>query len=467
MFARIVAALAVTGSMYSAIGCAVDAHAPGVNGDFAQMPRIGEAEGPCTDGATRACSVELSRTEEVVNCFSGVSVCTGGVWGACGSPDDGSGATMTSKSLVGLTDSAPGDLSAKAIGESSPTTGICKSNPCDPYCRNYDERPAIAYSTGAVTSSWYENATGFGGSPPGFISKLVREPCNSPIDCGYDLHCDYSTKKCVRNEPGWTYAPSVCGTTDITVGAACEVAGRVTFPVCNRGNVAVPAGKEIRLALQNGNWIRQPECPVAPVNCKQALTAPLYPGACVQVDACGYSGNVVAFVNIDGSISECPGTGGSLGCSDNWSDVKVVECAYQSITSYEPKTFVQQYKAVCALGSRPSWQLLAYDATTAANQSGASAVKFEVQTAPLLSNGAPGTFSPYVTAANTAAGDPANCAVSGPTPCPKNLFTALGGKPSSYDQVLNLKISLTPTPDQLAGATLRSWQVSYACVPTE
>jgi len=41
------------------------------------------------------------------------------------------------------------------------------------------------------------------------------------------------------------------------------------------------------------------------------------------------------------------------------------------------------------------------------------------------------------------------------------------GEPAANHARIKLTISLTPTPDALRPATLRSWQVSYSCVPTE
>ena len=180
----------------------------------------------------------------------------------------------------------------------------------------------------------------------------------------------------------------------------------------------------------------------------------------MTVDTCGYSGNAVAFVNADLAIPECAGPAGTpLGCFDNWSDVKVVPCVQQTLTSYLPLTFEQAYSSSCAIGSRPVWQFLTYSGTAPSNASGRANIKFEAQTAKS------GVYGPLVVAANTASGDPAICSASTPG-CPKNLFTILGSS-AAYDTALKLKITLTPTPDSLLPATLQSWQVSYSCVPVE
>ena len=96
---------------------------------------------------------------------------------------------------------------------------------------------------------------------------------------------------------------------------------------------------------------------------------------------------------------------------------------------------------------------------------GKTAIRFEVQTAKRNADKSL-TFGPWLVAANSTLGDPALCKASGPEPCPKSLYKLLG-EDSVHDEDLNLRITLTPTPDNLLPATLRSWQVSYSCVPSE
>jgi len=78
-------------------GCAIEEHAPGISGDFVSLPFEETADGPCTDGATRACSVEIGRNADIVSCFTSSQSCTGGGWSACGA--DGGG-TLESKGIV-------------------------------------------------------------------------------------------------------------------------------------------------------------------------------------------------------------------------------------------------------------------------------------------------------------------------------------------------------------------------------
>lgn len=446
-------------------GCAVETRSPGVNGDYESRPFEQPAPERCDDGAISACSLELGRNAGIVSCFTGQKVCRDGVWSVCGALDGG---TVDARHVGDRAEDEP-SAQVKSLSQAGGGKGLCATNPCDMTCIGYDERPTQTITGTAVVSSWYGNITGFGGSPPGFIDKLVREPCSAPADCGYDMHCEASTRKCVANLPGWTYAAGVCGAPNLSVGAACEVAGRTKLPVCNRGNVAIPAGQVLKLAIKNGNWITAPSCPVvaaADLNCAHTLATPLYPGACVTVDTCGISGNSVAFVNGDYAVSECAGKGMTIGCVDNWSDVKVVPCSPLSLTSYLPKTFTETYVAKCPISSRPVWQFLTYTGTAPTNSTGSASIKFAAEVAPVLDNGSIGAYSVPVTVADTRAGDPATCQ-PGATACPKNVFTALGGDPLAYRAALKLTVTLTPTPDNLLTPSLRDWQLNYSCVAVE
>jgi hypothetical protein len=57
--------------------------------------------------------------------------------------------------------------------------------------------------------------------------------------------------------------------------------------------------------------------------------------------------------------------------------------------------------------------------------------------------------------------------MSGPSPCPKNLYTALGGPPGATNEDLTLQVTLTPSPDGQVAPTLNSWQITYSCPPSE
>jgi hypothetical protein len=130
--------------------------------------------------------------------------------------------------------------------------------------------------------------------------------------------------------------------------------------------------------------------------------------------------------------------------------------------------YQQDYEAKCPVGAHGQWSALAYDTTTPKNTSGTSSVKFEVQTAPRLATGLPGTFVPAspVLAADAPSMHPSVCPMSGPSPCPRDLFAILGAV-QARNEFLRLKVTLTPTPDKYASPTLKNWMVSFSCVPAE
>jgi hypothetical protein len=157
--------------------------------------------------------------------------------------------------------------------------------------------------------------------------------------------------------------------------------------------------------------------------------------------------------------------------NNDWSVSKqnpALACQNVTTGGYAPTAYTQTYTSTCPAGTHTQWAFFSYNATTPSNASGSSDVKFQVQTAPALADGGAGTPTSWVTVANTpAAGDPASCPMSGPSPCPKNLYTDLGGAPGATNEDLTLQVTLTPSPDGQVAPTLNSWQITYSCPPTE
>jgi hypothetical protein len=103
-----------------------------------------------------------------------------------------------------------------------------------------------------------------------------------------------------------------------------------------------------------------------------------------------------------------------------------------------------------------------YDTTVPANPSGSGSVLVEARATE-----AGGTFGSWITVANTSAGDPAVCSYAGPAPaCPKDLYTALG-EDAKFTSLLELRFTLTPTPDGQEIPVLRAWQAIYSCLPAQ
>ncbi len=130
-----------------------------------------------------------------------------------------------------------------------------------------------------------------------------------------------------------------------------------------------------------------------------------------------------------------------------------------------PMTQTFTYKASCLPGYRVVWNQFGYETIVPS----ASEVIFKVSTAPSTSDGGSGTFTSEVTAAHvksTSSPDPAVCSISGypdANACPKNLATILG-VPAQNNEMLKVSVTQISTT---AISTVKSWRVSYSCVPYE
>ena len=129
------AAMAVLGS----VACSSSEGAPLVvgNGSGGSGDQLPPDNSKCDDGATRECSVTLARQGNVVSCYHGTQACVGAVWGTC---SDGVTVEMTVSQSSGLRTQA---LS---------TSVDCVNNPCNPFCKTYQEQPATPItSPGLIT----------------------------------------------------------------------------------------------------------------------------------------------------------------------------------------------------------------------------------------------------------------------------------------------------------------------------
>lgn len=129
-----------------------------------------------------------------------------------------------------------------------------------------------------------------------------------------------------------------------------------------------------------------------------------------------------------------------------------------------PKVFLptnvrQTYEAQCPPGTKPQWGFMAYDTTTP----GTSTVQFRARTATTQTGLGSATFTNLKTAQATP--NTQVCAMSGPVPCPIDLYTTLGTPNARYPW-LQLEAVLTPNPASVT-PTLNDWQITYSCPPGE
>lgn len=522
------AATAAAACLAVAIGCGTSDPLPaGVSTTAPPQPSFVPAEGPCAaEGQVRECHVKLGERDGVLDCYQGVQECRGGQWTACGGKD----ITLSSINHgaapgTEAPESHSGAVGIRAVATS--TGGQCALDPCNPYCAAYNEDAGLTPEGGAA--SYYVNMTSiFGGAPGGFAKKSdcggSSSGCNNAApgaayprkcngenhysiwdSCLADTHCDTSKNggkgSCVANwdssataDPRWdeakgTWLPAVCPGVDITVSAACEQGGVAGFNVCNRGNSNATAAT-IGIFLDNGNGnfgsstFAAGTCPNHAPLCSPAVPGGvLAPGKCFRVTnancpAWTGGGNPVAYVNSQRLVAECGGTTTAAaatgpGCNNNWADVKNKGDACSGVGStLAPLVRTETYTASCPIGFRLNWKFLTYNATIrcspgACTGTNNSSIKFEGQLRDILPDGGTGAVSPAALSTITTVNATRDCTLSGPAGCPIDLRTWAGAGPQIGYERLDVKITLTPSPDNLVAPTLNSWAVSYDCVPVE
>lgn len=336
-----------------------------------------------------------------------------------------------------------------------------------------------------------------------------------------------SKQFCNRFTAGQHYNASVCATFDLTAAPGCTSTGTVPaavpagnsiLPICNRGAGPFPGAVGVGILVTNPSGSGLPRA-VGPSTCFPTTTPtctvtlpPIAPGACAPIDlgatACGnLSGTRFVAINNNGAVTECgldpaslhpplPSQGVQLGCTDNWTASNWSSnpgCTQLGVASTS-STYTQTYSAICSPGTRAQWSHLTYNASLPSNASGSSEIVFSVASAPRLVDGGVGVYtapqqiadacnvgSNCDPAATPPQGDPALCAMSGPsacstTPgpkppcCPKDIYAKLfsaGGITAARNENLKLTIVFNPSPNGLVTPSLLSWQVTYSCVPAE
>lgn len=502
-------------------GCGSDTALP--NAATAPDPNgLAPLTGPCApEGLVRDCHVKIGEEDGVVDCFVGKQECRGGAWGACG----GGSVALQSSNVRELLRAGNVGLMATATSDA----GICTQDPCNPFCNGYNEDGGIRAEAGAP-EYFIKTTDIFGGAPGGFAGKSdcgsSSKGCNNvapgaayPRKCNgndhfsiwdgclADTHCDVTKNggegECVANwdtasttDPRWnettqTWFPAVCGGVDVTVSAACEIAGVAGFNVCNRGNTAITAAN-VGLYIENGNAsfgeFTGSTCPSKAPSCSPAIPGgQLLPGKCMRVTnancpAWTGSGNPVAYVNSNRAIAECGGTTAGTtstapGCNNNWADVKHKGDACSTFGNlFLTTTRRYVYTATCDIGSMPRWKTLTYNATVPCSPgacTGTNAAK--VDFLGTISNGTTTVgpeLIPDATTRRSVACTRTGATPAGATPpvCPVNLTTwatTFGGTEGPSYRTLTLDIRLTPTPDNALSPTLSTWEVVYDCIPSE
>ncbi len=138
---------------------------------------------PCDAGQSQACSITLSQKAGVLECYHGTQTCEDGRWGAC------SEGVVTEQAAL----AAPHGLQQLALSEPAD----CESNPCNPFCRWFNEVPSTPVGGG----NDFDWDTGSLSDLPGSVVQAgLDQPCQTARDCQFNTRCQNpSPGSCAHN----------------------------------------------------------------------------------------------------------------------------------------------------------------------------------------------------------------------------------------------------------------------------
>jgi len=155
-------------------------------------PTLGRA---CSDGQLESCALTLGEHDGVLSCYEGTRSCQGGAFGLC---ENGYSFTLE-RSTLNQNAAQPGSSrqSSELEGASlrplalSPSTE-CLNNPCNRYCREFNELPpggvtASADPLATPLSNWPEGS--LSDYPPQWVGVGIQEPCQVAGDCQFNTSC--------------------------------------------------------------------------------------------------------------------------------------------------------------------------------------------------------------------------------------------------------------------------------------
>jgi hypothetical protein len=136
-----------------------------------------------------------------------------------------------------------------------------------------------------------------------------------------------------------------------------------------------------------------------------------------------------------------------------------VEVGCKGAGGYETKVLTETYESECNEDTRVQWGFFTYDSSTPADAN----VTFRIRTATTEAGLATASWIPLATA--TSSPDTQRCSMTGPSPCPIDLFTVLGGSSASatHHPYAQVEATLNPSSDGAQPATVQGWQLNYSC----
>jgi hypothetical protein len=240
------------------------------------------------------------------------------------------------------------------------------------------------------------------------------------------------------------------------------------------------SGKSFVIVGNNANSIEQQliatfqSISAASVSCSFLLPAP---GTFDKNDIS------VTFSASNGGTSILPQRAGASGCGNGWyfddntNPTKIIVCpdscaaakadSGSSISvnigcpkQFTQTVFTQDYEAVCPTGTAPIWGYFAYDTVTPSD----SNIVFRARTAKTQAELAGASYKSLAIA--KASPDTQLCPLSGPAPCPVDMYVKLG-VPDVRHPFMQFAIELNPSTDKLSTPSINSWNFTYSCPPAE
>jgi hypothetical protein len=139
----------------------------------------------CQSGDTEICHVTLGRHNNVLSCYVGVRTCALGKWSECA---DGVVENFYDPGEELVVEAE--DLDHKKWKSLSGGPVDCKTNPCDPTCKDFDEKPGPQQwkvQGDELTYKWKQgNKSNLSDD---VYKKLFKEPCQIGSDCQSNHYC--------------------------------------------------------------------------------------------------------------------------------------------------------------------------------------------------------------------------------------------------------------------------------------
>ncbi len=205
------------------LGLAILALFSACSGDDREFASVGLPGGTprvagtaCAEGQVQPCSITLSKRAGTLECYHGTQLCLDGRWSECQN-----GKLSEQAALA-----APLGLRSQALNE---PTG-CQNNPCNPYCRWFDEVPETpldAVDGEGGNFDW--DAGSLAGLPGSVIETALNQPCSTARDCQFNTRCE--------NPNSGSCSHSVCAS-GVPLSENCSECAELAYEIAEQSPTA-------------------------------------------------------------------------------------------------------------------------------------------------------------------------------------------------------------------------------------